>query len=515
VLHVVVLTVYVSQQKWGETLQASQASRAQESKRQLENFIDTTSHEMRNPLSAIVQCADSIISSHNTLERSMGHQDIYGSISDITVDAAETIVQCSKHMKNIVDDVLTMSKLDSGLFVMTPVDVQLESIARDAVKMFEGEAKSAGVDLHFRLEESYKKARTKNVSLDPTRVLQILINLLTNAIKFTRLEETRRISVSLGVSLEQPSQNGDGRVTFLRMSEATEAKSLLADWEKGEIVYVIFSVQDTGRGLSDAEHKLLFARFSQASPRTHIDYGGSGLGLFISRCLSEMHGGAIAFASTPGVGSTFSFYVKTRKSKPPRLERSGSNVAVDPSIRTEINPPNQRHRDQITPPIPSSMPLEKEIANSDLHILVVEDNLVNQRVLTKQLRNLGINVAVANHGGEALEHLRSTNYCIGDARATTDSLDATNAPANNLSLILMDWEMPVMDGLTCVRNIRQLQRDGIVHGHVPVIAVTANARSEQVTVALEAGMDDVISKPFRIPELCACIRKTLKNTKNI
>jgi signal transduction histidine kinase/DNA-binding NarL/FixJ family response regulator len=508
--------VHVSQQKWGETLQASQASRAQESKRQLENFIDTTSHEMRNPLSAIVQCADSIISSHKTLERSTDHQDIYRSISDITVDAAETIVQCSKHMKNIVDDVLTMSKLDSGLFIMTPVDVQLESIARSAVKMFEGEAKSAGVDLHFCLEESYKEAHINNVSLDPTRVLQILINLLTNAIKFTSLEETRRICVSLGVSLEPPSRNGDGRVTFLRMSEATEAKSLLADWEKGEIVYVIFSVQDTGRGLSDAEHKLLFARFSQASPRTHIDYGGSGLGLFISRCLSEMHGGAIGFASTSGVGSTFSFYVKTRKSKPPRLGRNGSIVAVDPSVPIEQNLPNKRYGDQrIITPIPSSIPLGKEVANSDLHILVVEDNLVNQRVLAKQLRNLGMNVTVANHGGEALEHLRSTNYCIGDARRTTDSLDATNTPANTLSLILMDWEMPVMDGLTCVRNIRQLQREGIVHGHVPVIAVTANVRSEQVTVALEAGMDEVISKPFRIPELCACIRKVLNNTKNI
>jgi len=92
-----------------------------------------------------------------------------------TVDAAETIVQCSKHMKTIVDDVLTMSKLDSGLFVMTPVDVKFDSIARDAVKMFDGEAKSAGVDLRFQLEESCKKIAVDLVSLDPTRVLQILI----------------------------------------------------------------------------------------------------------------------------------------------------------------------------------------------------------------------------------------------------------------------------------------------------------------------------------------------------
>ena len=159
----------------GEKLQAAQATRARESKRSLENFIDTTSHEMRNPLSAIVQCADSIIAAHKSFGKSTDYQKVYQSILETTVDAAETIVQCSKHMKTIVDDVLTMSKLDSGLFVMTPVDVKFDSIARDAVKMFEGEAKSAGVDLRFQLEESCKTIQVDHVSLDPTRVLQILI----------------------------------------------------------------------------------------------------------------------------------------------------------------------------------------------------------------------------------------------------------------------------------------------------------------------------------------------------
>jgi CheY-like chemotaxis protein len=121
-------------------------------------------------------------------------------------------------------------------------------------------------------------------------------------------------------------------------------------------------------------------------------------------------------------------------------------------------------------------------------------------VLAKQLRNIGVQVAVANHGGEALEYIRSTEYCV------------TDKPANPLSLILMDWEMPVMDGLTCVREIRKLQAQGVIHGHVPVIAVTANVRSEQVRIALDAGMDDLISKPFRIPELKACIQKLLLST---
>jgi CheY-like chemotaxis protein len=240
----------------------------------------------------------------------------------------------------------------------------------------------------------------------------------------------------------------------------------------------------------------------------HIDHetGGSGLGLFISRRLTEMHGGAIGFASTPGVGSTFSFYVKSRKSLLSPTRRT-SNAVADLSLRAHASAlSNRPHDGSDEPPRIARRLTSNELAASELHILVVEDNLVNQRVLAKQLQRLGMHVAVANHGGEALEYLRTTNYQI----AASDS-DVTSTSINTLSLILMDWEMPVMDGLTCVRNIRELQKQGVLRGHVPVIAVTANVRSEQVEFALKAGMDDVISKPFRIPELCACIQKTLRS----
>lgn len=129
-----------------------------------------------------------------------------------------------------------MSKLDSGLFVMTPLDVQLESIAKDAVKMFEGEARAAGVGLEFRLEKSCKELNVENVSLDPTRVLQILINLVTNAIKFTRLEQTRHITVSLGVAHDRPRHYAQDDLEFIRTPEAREAPNLQSDWDKGEPV---------------------------------------------------------------------------------------------------------------------------------------------------------------------------------------------------------------------------------------------------------------------------------------
>lgn len=235
-------------------------------------------------------------------------------------------------------------------------------------------------------------------------------------------------------------------------------------------------------------------------PLTHTS-GGSGLGLFISRRLTEMHGGAIGVASRPKVGSTFSFYIKARRAiTSPGNANAAANA--DLSIRTTASALSNRSRDSRDKPPPLGRKFsEDRLVTSQIHVLIVEDNLVNQRVLAKQLRHIGMKVDVANHGGEAIDFLRTTTCCRPH-----------DPSANRLSLILMDWEMPVMDGLTCVRAIRKLQVQGEVKSHVPVIGVTANVRSEQVAEALESGMDDVISKPFRIPELCACIWKTIERT---
>lgn len=220
-----------------------------------------------------------------------------------------------------------------------------------------------------------------------------------------------------------------------------------------------------------------------------------------------MHGGAIGFISEKGVGSTFSFYVQSRKSKASASRREStieSSAAVDLSIKTHTTVLRSKSYNESDRPRASGAHTpERVVVDSDLHILIVEDNLVNQRVLAKQLRNVGMHVAVVNHGGEALEYLRNTKY------------GKVDGSGKELTLILMDVEMPVMGGLECVANIRQLQKEDVVRGYIPVIAVTANVRSEQVETALRAGMDDVISKPFRIPELKACIQKTLRNIEPV
>ena len=179
----------ISKQKWAEGIQKLRTDSALESKQHLEHFIDTTSHEMRNPLSAIMQCADGILSSYSFGDDLPPSPTTYFDLLEQTLDSAQTIAQCAQHMRHIVDDILTISKLDSGLLVITPVDAQPESIVKHAVKMFDSEARAAEINLSLIVEQSYRDLEIDWVSLDPTRVLQVslpsgLYPLLTDCTDF-------------------------------------------------------------------------------------------------------------------------------------------------------------------------------------------------------------------------------------------------------------------------------------------------------------------------------------------
>lgn len=206
-------------------------------------------------------------------------------------------------------------------------------------------------------------------------------------------------------------------------------------------------MSDTGTGMTLDEQKSLFIRFSQGSARTYTQYGGSGLGLYICRALVELHGGQIGFSSMAGVGSTFGFFIRTRRLSPANVPKNLSTNALS-SGAVSIESP--------------------------LDIMLVEDNLVNQKVLCRQLSRLGHSVTVANHGQECLEFLQRSHFC--------------QESGSNLSIILMDIEMPVMDGITCATEIRAMEAGGLIHSHVPIIAITGNARDEKVQEALDAGM---------------------------
>lgn len=591
----------ISHQKWSQQLQAQRLEDALEIKRQSENFIDMTSHEMRNPLSAILQSADGILTAlkfdkSESRRPSQLREPLFldSEAQEIIIDSAQTVVLCAQHQKRIVDDILTLSKLDSNLLVICPDLVQPVTLIERAIKMYEAELNSANIKLNLSIHQSYDNMDIDRVLLDPSRLLQVLINLLTNAIKFTKDRDKRAISIFLSASQKKPSA-GHNNLVYIPRRLSRPDHTFSQEWGPGEDIFLQITVEDTGKGLTEDEMKLLFHRFSQASPKTYGEYGGSGLGLFISRELTELQGGEIGVASQAGHGSTFAFYIKARR---PTLE-SADNKPSSP-METLRTPPLRRlsshKRDQsdstrrgdfmplTSPSDPSwtysrvetknvspAQPVEADpkARYPDLKILIVEvckhvcslnhaicsdlvtqcnflqDNLINQKVLAQQLRRAGCTTHIANHGLEALSVLaRSTFYTsdhenfrvktpsqvlnnstppdqtsyIPDPDATNPIAPLSRSPslpptppssANNdsssnlfdISVCLMDLEMPVMDGLSCIRRIRAMEAEGLLNRHVPVIAVTANARSEQIAIAMEAGMDLVITKPFRIPEL--------------
>ena len=508
----------ISSQKWAETFQKRKMEEAVELKRQQENFIDITSHEMRNPLSAILQCADEIARSLSESQNGE-QQSIDPSVISDCIDSAQTISLCAMHQKRIVDDILTFSKLDSAMLMVAPVDVQPVCIVQRALKMFESELNTADIKLELVIDDSYKTLQVDWVRLDPSRVLQVLINLTTNAIKFTSTQEHRTIKVVIAATLEKPSTLPCSQVQYFPSRSKRKDMTTGPEWGDGQVVYVRFAVHDTGRGLNAEEMKMLFVRFQQLSPRTHVQYGGSGLGLFISRELAELQGGEIGVSSQTGKGSTFAFYVKARRlmalSDPitqltPALAKLSTDnrntlrktismegkqneqpkVNAEPgyergtSVPATMRSSNTRTAAETSADslIPASV---SSVAEKLIRVLICEDNKVNQQVLKKQLERKGCIVYISNHGGEALEFLRSCRYWKDASSSAVRVEDDTRL---DLSVILMDLEMPVMDGLTCVREIRRLEREGSLIQAIPVIAVTANARMEQVNMAKEAGM---------------------------
>lgn len=525
----------ISHLKWAQGLQNRRLQEAEETRRQQNEFIDITSHEMRNPLSAILQCADDILSTlsnHRSRDSPLPPEDL-----DNCIESARTISLCVQHQKSIVDDILTVSKLDSSLLVLTPTTAQPADVVRRVVRMFEPELQAKDIKMLCEVESSFATLGVDWMTLDPSRVLQILINLVTNAIKFTAGSAERKIILSVGISREPPQFEASG---FQYIPTRLDQVNMLmgSSWGDGELFYVRFQVQDTGCGLTQEEVKVLFQRFSQASPRTHAQYGGSGLGLFISRQLAELHGGQIGVSSHAECGSTFGFFIKARVSSPPGDSASNDTLAIERDVggqSTLVRPVAPQRQDIATLSPAASLVATKAVPGDEsngaaprssspppkfnpheLEVLVVEDNLVNQKVLVRQLRKVGLGVSVANDGVEALAFLEMTEWrCLEGGR--------------RLSVILMDLEMPNMDGVTCVREIRRMEKQGLIVGcggggveasgpseateegrpHVPVIAVTANVRDEQIAAAKRSGMDDVVSKPFRIPDLLRKIESIL------
>lgn len=379
-----------------------------------------TCHEIRNPLGAVLHCAD--LARSSLVDMKNQAPDSWKQGSDLTIpsqgelwdsafEAVNIIISCCGHQRRIVDDILTLSKLDSKLLSIVPAPVEMRNLISEVTRMFEVDAQKADVAFKVLTHSSFDKCvETGWAIIDSGRLMQVLINLITNSLKFTQKELTRVVTLTIGASETRPTEQELG-VEYVPAGIARDRKQIHG---QGKDVYLSFSVTDTGCGLSDEHRGRIFERFSQASPRTHSEYGGSGLGLFISREMIELQSGEIGVHSQLGHGATFAFYIAARTARRP----------VQSSQDTSITPVSR---------------IDSHAINDDKYtILVVEDNLVNQKVLRMQLQRLGHTVYVVSNGLEALQFLETT-LCWNDR----DSKSISD-PSIDLSVIIMDLEMPVM-----------------------------------------------------------------------
>ncbi|KAL6708235.1 hypothetical protein ACN47E_003419 [Coniothyrium glycines] len=580
--------------KQAQLTQEKAAQEAKERKEQQERFIDMVSHEIRNPLSAVMHLAEEV--KEVTREIATGHEDIREQVTDI-LDAADTILLCVSHQNTLVDDILSFSKLDSMMLSLVPRETRPKWEFSQALRVFHSEFKAKNIKFHYAMDVSYDELGVEIVVADLNRMKQVLVNLITNAIKFTsRKNGDRKITVSLGASTERPTSYPPNVIFFGQDKEAFHIDSTVSsEWGSGAAFYLMVAVKDTGIGINQEGQAKLFERFRQATPKTQEKYGGSGLGLFISRKLCTLHGGDIGVSSKEGEGSTFGFFFKVRRATASSEERPGpgsrsnsessntSNLDATPAPRrpgysransnlqsikerqnerpgvkpisshsgVEIqsgekpqdmepsleNPPTEylpeshpesheddRYREtaevakdilEEKPDIEKTLPdLRRGETNRQYNdaknvsrsqsdqrsedkqtLLLVEDNLINQKVLRRQLQSRGFEVFTANNGQEAIDAVTERGKIRGD--------DPNNR--NFFDCILMDQEMPIKDGNVATQEIRQLQEDGKA-GYSHILGVSANVREAQTNSMRAAGMDDVISKPFKVDDLVKKVR---------
>ncbi|KAL0488331.1 hypothetical protein AKO1_008793 [Acrasis kona] len=438
-------TIKAAERKVGE--QRRRANEAETYQKKQEEFIDRICHEIRNPIQGVFGNCDVLKDGLHNIERSLvnarssGSNQVIKSINStlqqnfpVMREAITTIFSCVKHQKVITDDVLTLSKLEAGQVKFTAAPFNMADTIRMSSKMFESEM----INRSLRLDIDIDKQADIMVMGDAGRVSQVLINLISNAIKFT--QSHGKVTISLHV-MDDP------------ITKDTDNVSLKV------------TVADTGVGMEPHELERIFNRFVQANHRTYSEYGGSGLGLFISKNLIELMGGSITADSVKNKGTCFCFALRCEKV--PINAELAAVVPVKEKKSVFIND----HKTTVV-----SIPIRKISA----YILIVEDNLINQKVLVNIVKNEGHTYKVANDGLEAVELFKQ----FGD----------------KFDLCFMDLEMPNMNGHDACKNIRQMEIARNL-SPMPIVGLSGNAREEHMHRALESGMDFYIPKPYQKKEI--------------
>lgn len=284
------------------------------------------------------------------------------------LESLESLNLCAKHQKRIADDVLQMSKLSMNLVSLSisPFDPLVET--SNVIRMFEREAFVKKIAFKFNMGPRFAVLGVSWVNADPIRFSQVLLNFISNAVRFTEKSPHREIEIRLDASNDEPEFPSS--LTASQFANPHISGHANIDESKDRI-FLIVTVADTGVGLTAEERSNLFQKFAQASPRTHIEYGGSGLGLFISKSLVEVQGGRIALESEKGKGTTLTFYIRAEKvASPEGALVSSANNAPRLAINSRSSSPLRIKTPRLGYNRTSSP------GQNRLSVLVVEDNLV-------------------------------------------------------------------------------------------------------------------------------------------
>ncbi len=352
-------------------------------------------------------------------------------------DFIRTIRRSGEHLLSLINDVLDLSKIEAGRLTIERLECRTGDLLVDVVNLLRDKAQQKRIQLAFEAVGSIPVT----VRTDPTRFRQILVNLVGNAVKFT--------------------ESGGVRLVVRLVDDPSDPDPLMS-----------IEVIDTGPGIDAGIMSRLFTPFEQGDGSTTRRFGGTGLGLSISRQLSEMLGGTITASSIPGEGSTFTFSFRTGPLAGVQLRPMAAFNAGDRAPDESAHVPAPDRDGVPEPQIPGA------------RILLAEDTIDNQRLLCLHLKRLGCDVVVAGDGQEA-----------------TDAVHQADASGRPFDLVLMDMQMPIMDGYEATRALRG---DGF---RLPIVALTALASSVDRQRCMEAGCDAFISKPIARAELLNTCRE--------